>query len=301
MVILFLVIHILVCVLVYLMIRLNILKCGPMVMQIVCFVPVWGLGCLLVLEIRSRGKQKIREEVGIEKLKINDEVYRSILMEEDPMAGRVVPLEEALLINEPAMRRELMLEIMYEDPSSYISQLQSARMNDDTEVVHYAVTALAEQQKKYDLQFQELEYQMEQDPENVQLQEDYLELLEQYLASGLLEGNAKKIRLRQYADMLGKKCGEDADMERVYCRLAEANLMLEEYEEAWKNIQTLLEKWPEQEQGYLYQIQYYALKKNRAGITETLELIRQREVYLSHKGRGIVEFWKEEEWERIEA
>lgn len=301
MVVLFLVIHILVCILVYLLIRMGILKCGSMVMQLVCFVPVWGLGCLLILEIRSRGKQEIREDVGIEKLKINDEVYRSILMEEDPIAGQVVPLEEALLINDPAIRRKLMLEIMYEDPSGYVSQLQSASMNDDTEVVHYAVTALAEQQKKYDLQFQELEYQMELEPENMQLQEDYLELLEQYLASGLLEGNARKLRLRQYAGLLEKKRGEDADMEKVYCRLAETNLILEEYGEAWKNIQAILEKWPEQEQGYLYQLQYYALTKNSTGITATLELIRKRDVYLSYKGREAVEFWKEEEQERKEA
>lgn len=76
-------------------------------MPLVCLVPVWGILALFFLEIRNRGKRETLEDVGIEKLKINDEIYRSILMDEDPIEDRVVPLEEALLINDPATRREL--------------------------------------------------------------------------------------------------------------------------------------------------------------------------------------------------
>ena len=93
-------------------------------MPIVCLVPLWGLLALLFLEIRTRGRQDIYEEVGIEKLKINDAIHRSILMEEDPIEDRVVPLEEALLINDPLTRRELMMEVMYANPDDYVKQLK---------------------------------------------------------------------------------------------------------------------------------------------------------------------------------
>lgn len=301
MVILFLIIHILVCILLYLLIRANIMKCSSMVMLLAFFVPVWGPCCLLVLEFRTRGDQEIHEEVGIEKLKINDEIHRSILMEEDPTEGRVVPLEEALLINDPSMRRELMLEIMYEDPSCYISQLQEASMNEDTEVVHYAVTALVELQKKYDLQFQDMEHKMAKDPDDRQLLEDYLELVEQYLGSGLLEGNARNIQLRRYAELLGKKLEEHQDQISLYCKRVDANLKLHEYEEAWQDIRTLLEQWPGDERGYLFLIQYYALTRDRSGISRTLKLLEQREVYLSPKGRSVVQFWNEDYTGKAEA
>ena len=98
--ILLLVIHIIICIVVYLLMRAGILKSTRMIMPLVCMVPAAGVAALLVLEIRSRGKQEILEEVGIEKLKINDEIHRSILMDEDPVEDRIVPLEEALRLFE---------------------------------------------------------------------------------------------------------------------------------------------------------------------------------------------------------
>ena len=120
MLLLFLVIHLVLCLVLYLLIWLGALKCGKMAFMLVLLVPVWGAVCLVIQEIRARGKQQIREEVGIEKLKVNDEVHKSILMEEDPAEERVVPLEEALLINDPSLRRELMMEVMYSNPDDYV-------------------------------------------------------------------------------------------------------------------------------------------------------------------------------------
>ena len=89
-IIIFLIIHIILCILVYLLMRISLLKAPRQFMPIVCLVPLWGLLALLFLEIRTRGRQDIYEEVGIEKLKINDAIHRSILMEEDPIEDRVV-------------------------------------------------------------------------------------------------------------------------------------------------------------------------------------------------------------------
>ena len=59
------------------------------------------------------------KEVGIEKLKINDEIHRSILMEEDPAKNLMVPLQEALLMNDENTRRELIMDILYHDTGEY--------------------------------------------------------------------------------------------------------------------------------------------------------------------------------------
>lgn len=284
-------IHILVCIILYVLMRLRVLKCSRMVMMLAFFVPVWGVGCLVVLEIRTRGKQEMHGEIGIEKLKINDEIHRSILLEEDPTEGRVVPLEEALLINDPAIRRELMMEVMYSNPDDYVQQLQEARMNDDTEVVHYAVTALMELQKSYDFQFQELDYKMAKNPDDRKLREQYLELTEKYLDSGLPEGNAKNIQLRRYAQILGKKLETEPDNIRVYCSRADAYLRIGEYENAYQDIEKIMMRWPADERGYLLLIQYNSLIKDREGIDRILELIKKRQVHLSPAGRSTVAFW----------
>lgn len=294
MVVFFLILHIIICILLTIGMWLHILKAPKMVMMLAWFVPVWGILCVIVLDIRVRFAGEYAEEVGVEKLKINDEIHRSILMEEDPTEGRVVPLEEALLINDTATRRQLMMEIMYSNPDDYVSQLQDARMNDDTEVVHYAVTALVELQKEYDLQFQEMERKMEENPDDEDILFRYLELVEQYLDSGLLEGNTRNIQLRVYSDLLEKKLKTAVHKLPLYEKKIEADLMVGEYERAYQDIEKVLYEWPNDESGYLFLIQYYALVKNRTGIDQVLAQIRRRKLYLSPKGRNVVKFWEKE-------
>ena len=245
-----------------------------------------------MLEIRSRGKQEILEEVGVEKLKINDEIHRSILMDEDPVEDRIVPLEEALLINEPSARRELMMEIMYANPSDYVEQLKEASLNDDTEVVHYAVTALSELQKEYDLQFQELEWEMRKHPEDTELEDRYISLLSRYLGSGLAEGNARNVKLRDYSDMLGRRLETRQDSLRLYRDKVETDLQIKEYGKAYQVIQEILGRWGKNEAGYLLLLRYYAAMNSRAGIDSVLGMIERKGIYLSPEGRTEVRFWQ---------
>lgn len=290
-----LVIHLIICIVIYILMRISVLKCTRMVMPLIVLVPVWGLGCLLVLELRARGKQEINEEVGIEKLKINDAIHRSIIMDEDPVEDRVVPLEEALLINDPSTRRELMMEIMYGNPDDYVRQLKGARMNDDTEVVHYAVTALTELQKEYDLKFQELDWEMEKNPKSRDILDRYLELLNRYLASGIPEGSERDLKLRTYSNMLEKKLEEEKDNLMLWKRKAEADLQIGEYELANEEIRKILEKWEKNETGYLLLIQYYSAILNRAGIDKTLAVLEKKRIHLSPEGRQAVRFWRRNE------
>ncbi|HIV33864.1 MAG TPA: hypothetical protein IAA11_01280 [Candidatus Blautia intestinigallinarum] len=295
MIFVFLILHVAVCVLVYILIQMSILKCADSVMPLVCMVPVWGVAAMLVLEIRTRGDQTVTEEVGIEKLKINDAVYKSILVEDDPMEDQVVPLEEALLINSPVTRRELMMEVMYADPNDYVEQLKEARMNDDTEVVHYAVTALAELQKKYELQFQELEWRLSQDADDGDVIDEYLKVLDRYLSSGIAEGNDRKLKRKIYSRMLGEKLRRKPEKLSLWSEKARTDLEIGAYEEARREIAHILSKWKDQEDGYLLQIQYCAAKKDRQGIDKMLCLIKEREIYLTSKGRKELAFWSEEE------
>ena len=284
------IIHVIISVAVYILMRMNLLRSSQLVTAIVFFVPVWGLVCLLILELKSRlwpGKAK---EVGLEKLLVNDEIHRSILMDEDTSTDSVVPLEEALLMNDAQTRRGLMMEVMYADPGDYVGQLQEARMNDDTEVVHYAVTALVELQKGYELEIQKLDRLLAEDPNDDKVLNDYISVMERYLSSGLLDGNARNMQLRNYTDLLARKL-ERSESPGLWGRKVEAELKLEEYDEAWKGLQILLEGWPQDERGYLFLIQYYAMEKERAGIDDAIRQIREKNVYLSPAGRNVVEFW----------
>ena len=78
----------------------------------------------------------------VEKLRVDDELHRSIRVEDRAGTAATVPLEEALILDTAEQRRKLILSVLTEDPVQYYDLLQQARMNDDSEVVHYAATAL---------------------------------------------------------------------------------------------------------------------------------------------------------------
>ncbi len=295
MIFVFLFVHIILCVIIYILMRLSILKAERMIMPLVCLVPVWGILSMIFLEIRDRGKQEIHEEVEIEKLKINDEIFKSILMEEDPLEERLVPLEEALLINNPSTRRALMMEIMYSNPSDYVKQLKDARSNDDTEVVHYAVTALVELQKEYDFKFQELDRELENNPDDDDVTDKYIKLLNQYLDSGIAAKNDMDIKLRTYSEMLGRKLKRTPERLTLWREKAKTDLKIREYEKALEEIQYIIKNWDRKEAGYLLLLQYYSELKDREGIDRVLEQIDRKNVHLTPRGRGRVSFWKKEE------
>ena len=295
MAVLFIVIHLLICIVGYLLMRFNILKSSRMVVMLMFFVPVWGLGCLLVLELRTRIKKDSYEEVGVEKLLINDEIHRSILMDEDATVNSVLPLGEAFLMNDASTQRELMMEVMYTDPNDYVSQLQDARMSGDTEVVHYAVTALVEMQKDYDLQFQKLDRMLAEDPDDDKVLNDYISLMERFLQSGLANGNAKKMYLRNYIDLLDRKLnkGENA---ALWSKKIEAVLSVEDYDVAYEGIRHMIDMW----RGYLYLLRYFAIVRDRDGIDRVLEMIQRRKVYLTPAGRNAIRFWSASSGEAME-
>lgn len=293
------VLHCVLCLAAFLLLKTGILKSGSAIMPVVFFIPVFGFGCLFILEWESHGDQESKKEVGIEKLKINDEIHRSILMEEEPARDLIVPLQEALLINDAATRRELIMDILYHDTGQYVDVLNNARRNDDVEVVHYATTAMVELQKDYEDRLQALRRAWEEDKVSQSRSGAYLQTLEAYVDSGLLEGNMKRNRMLELKELLADRISggtlAEADERSLYHRQFSNSLSLEEFRVAEACAEHVMDRWPQLEDGYLMQIQLGIRLRDPDRIGRMLELIEKRGIYLTPGARKTVEFWKKDE------
>ena len=216
----------------------------------------------------------------------------SVKPEEDELQERVVPLQEALLLNDAHTKRELVMDVLYTNPSGYIPQLSQARENDDSEVVHYAVTALVEIQKDFDLQFQELDREMEEKPNDESLLRKQQRLLERYLSSGLLEGSRRDAQLRTYVEVLKKRIAKNEESLSLWIKKADADMLLQNLEELRADAERMIAFRQENEQGYLYLLKYYALRQDPEGIQRVIRMTEQRNIYLSAEGRSEVAFWR---------
>ncbi len=286
------IIHILVCIVLYLLLRLGVLKATRNIFPIVCLVPVWGFVSLLLLEFDTRRGRKEGVQTGVEKLLIEDDTQKNILAEEDQEHRNVAPINEILAMNDSKTRRSVIMDVLYDDPGGYVEQLQEASVNDDTEVVHYAVTALIELQKEFEQKLLKLERKRKHEPDNQEYREEYFHLVEQYVESGLSEESSLKAYLRIYSGLLEEELQKKGESFSLYRKKARADLKQKEYDSAYQSIRKLIEGWPDRETGYLEQMEYYAALKDRDGIKKTIKEIRDGEVHLSPAGRAAVGFWQ---------
>ena len=70
--------HIVCCVLVWLGIKTHLLKVKKYLMALVIFVPFWGTVCVLLLHLQMLTRRDNRIEPGVEKLRVNEEIYKNI-------------------------------------------------------------------------------------------------------------------------------------------------------------------------------------------------------------------------------
>ena len=180
-----------------------------------------------------------------------------------------------------------------DDPAGYYDLLQQARMDDDSEVVHYASTALAQISKEADLKLQQQEQRYAAAPGDAKVLEEYCDYLESYLDGGFVQGKAAEIQRHQLEQLLKKRL--DALGRRSYtleCKLAAAQLALAEYDQAEATLDALTARWPQRETPWLLHLRMAAALRDGAAIQKTLHDIEEKEVYLSAKGRETVRFWQ---------
>lgn len=159
-----LLIHALVCLVLWTLMKLGLLPVRGHMLAVMVLVPLWGPLLVVLLIARSAVSGADLKDAALESLRINDELRRSILVHDREADAGVIPLEEALIVNDPADRRRLMLSMLTEEPDAYLAQLQAAKLNDDVEVAHYAATAVAQISKESDLKLQQLERAFKTDP-----------------------------------------------------------------------------------------------------------------------------------------
>lgn len=231
------------------------------------------------------------------RLQIDDELHRSIRVESRETVPTTVPLEEALILDTAEQRRKLILSVLTEDPVQYYDLLQQARLNEDSEVVHYAATAMAQIAKQADLTLQQYARRFSEDPKDPELLADYADALERSLTLGLAQGRAAELQRRQLERLLKLQLADRPEEERYEpgCRLAAVQLELQEYEAAEQTLNELTRRWPVRETPWLLRLRSAAARKNGAGVQAVLQTVEREQVYFSSAGRKELAFWKGED------
>lgn len=285
-----LLIHALVCLVLWTLIKLGMLQVRGHMLPAMVLVPLWG-PLLLVLCARGEAFGDALEDGTLESLRLNDEIRRGMQVQVREGDAGVVPLEEALIVNDPSDRRRLMLSMLTEDPDAYLAQLQSAKLNDDVEVAHYAATAVAQISKESDLKLQQLERAFKTDPSTENLGA-YCDYLGTYLDSGLAEGRVEQIQRQQYARLLARRC-EREDGAALRIRYAAALADADELDEAEAVIMQLVAEVPDEQEAWMLCLRLAVMRCDGEAVQQVIDAIDNQHVYLSAENRDKLAFWRD--------
>ena len=285
-----LLIHALVCLVLWTLMKLGLLPVRGHMLAVMVLVPLWGPLLVVLLIARSAVLGADLKDATLESLRINDELHRSILVHDREADAGVIPLEEALIVNDPADRRRLMLSMLTEEPDACLAQLQAAKLNDDVEVAHYAATAVAQISKESDLKLQQLERAFKTDPSSHNL-DAYCDFLGAYLDSGLAEGRVAQIQRQQYARLLARRCEREDGLAlriRYATALADAGVI----DKAEDVASQLVIDAPDEQDVWTLCLRLAVIRRDGQAVQRVIDAIDKQHVYLSAANREELAFWR---------
>lgn len=294
--VLLVIIHALVCLVLWTLMKLGLLPVRGHMLAVIVLVPLWGPLLVLLLCARSRAFGDACHAGTLESLRLKDDMRRGVQVQRREADAGVVPLEEALIVNDAGDRRRLMLSMLTEDPGAYLAQLQAAKLNDDVEVAHYAATAVAQISKESDLKLQQLERAFKADP-SAQNLNVYCDFLGEYLASGLAEGRVAQIQRQQYARLLARRC-EREDGPALRIRYATALADAGELDEAETVTAQLVADAPDEQEAWMLCLRLAVTRRDGESVQQVIDAIDNQHVYLSADNREKLAFWRDGEGAR---
>lgn len=282
-------VHIVLCLLVLFGIVFQVLSVHKYMFLVALLLPFWGVLIVLILHFQIAFDADDAVEIGVEKLKLESELYRSVTVD-DKKSDTTVPIEEALIINSARERRSLIMDVLNDNPGDYVEFLQKAGNNDDTEVVHYAVTAMVEISKENDYMLQKLEAAHAAAPDDMEILSKYCDFLWNCLSQNLMQGQVEVMNRELFSQLMQKKTAV-CDSITDYSRLAQNELKRKNFDAAGEIIGKMGEKWPGAEEYILLHIQYLASLNKGGEIKDFVSQIESGHVYLSSKTKEALAFW----------
>lgn len=260
----------------------------PIALPFLGYILLWGL---------NRSVQKDESDLSLvqgdfeEWFDVDDTHKMSRVESAYDHVEEIIPLEEALVLQDKEVSRWMLMEIVSRAPAKFIDLLFLARQDEDTEVVHYATTLIAEISRQYDIRLQTLDKKHQENPSDYRTLAEYCAVLAAYLQKNLVTKRMEEVLRKDYSHLLEKKLQQKEQLSD-YVKLIENELLLKRYESVEKYLNTISQKWPQQEEIYMLYLRYYFETRQGERLEELVEAIKNGSIYISKANRERLAFWQ---------
>ena len=283
-------IHILLCIFTFIGTHFGFLYVHRYMFFVVLCLPFWGFMTVMFLHFEVLFKKDDTIEVGVQKMKLDSVLYKGIAVEENKNNDSLVAIEEALIINSPKERREIIMDVLNDNPAEYVEFLQKAGNNEDPEVVHYAVTAMVEISKENDYNLQNLAREYSKNPDDIGVLSEYCDFLWKVLEQKLLSGQVEIMNRNLYSQLVSKKLKSVKSLED-YMHYFENEFALGNYTIAGEVLAEADKLYGNFEEIILLKLKYYSELKQADKIKETIKEAQAKKMFVSRRVKEAMAFW----------
>ena len=281
--------HILFCLLIFFGMLFGKIKLQKYMFVVALLLPFWGALLVLILHFEWGFSPASAVDIGADKMELDSRFYKSVSVDEK-RSDRTVPIEDALLMNSAREKRSFIMDILNENPRDYVEFLQKAGNNDDTEVVHYAVTAMVEISKENDYTLQMLEAEYAADPLNLDVLSRYCDFLWDCLTQNLMQGQVEVMNRDLFSKLINEKLELEDSLED-YCRLVKNELALKDPDCVKQALARMKRDWSQTEEYVLLNIEYLALMNKGNEIKRFIKKVNESPIFLSSQTKEVLAFW----------
>jgi len=221
-----------------------------------------------------------------------DDEIEDVKFDKSLGAEKTVPIEEALLINDDNVQREIILDVAKNNPKDFISDLKKALLVDDSETAHYAASIITSLIRKYDLEIKEKR-------ENFDFKNDgdskkaFIKVLKLALDSKLLLENNESIYREELYSLLKIEIEKNNQEEYYFEEMAIFLIEAKRYQEVLKHLKEYEEKFYLSDRPFYFMLQVFFATKDENIYNLAKQKIDKYKGYISNDIYNLLKFWGE--------
>lgn len=224
-------------------------------------------------------------KMDLEDVIFSKERVRIQMKADEERERNIIPLEEAISVNEKTRLRMVMMNVLKGDIQSSLSAISLALNIKDSETSHYAASVLSDELNKFRINVQKMYLEMQRNPEDAECGEQLLDYMNHVLEQQIFtEIEQKRFvhMMNDTADLLYEKNRESLTVkkcENVCLRFLE----IRDFENAEKWCMILETLHPQELAAYTCKLKLYFTMKNREAFFETLETLKKADVVIDYE------------------
>ena len=198
----------------------------------------------------------------------------------------IIPLEEAILVNEKKDLRMVMMNVIKEDIRNSLASITLALDSEDSEASHYAAAVLSDELNKFRLYVQRLWRQIqEEEPGETECEEILLDYMDNILRQRIFSDHEQRKFVNILTESAESLYGKDPSrltLER-YEEVCLRALEVKEFDRASKWCGRMKEQFPEELPSYTCRLKLSFARQDREDFFETLEALKRSNVVIDNE------------------